>query len=118
MKFNYIYYIDPKTKKTFVVTIAYDSTGYAFAIQSLKDQHSKKEGRALAEGRFITGYNIAFSREMTWNDIKNHFDAIRQSNRRWYFTLSSISCEFTFPTHTDKAIRLPSKKEYLSSINI
>lgn len=117
MKFNYIYYKDSKTGKIFVVTIAYTDYQYSFAIQSLGDQHCKQTGRQLAEGRLIEDKSIRFNNNKTWGDIKNHFDSIRQSNRRWYFTMSSITWTFEFPRHIVNAKKLLSKQEKINKFN-
>lgn len=120
MKFNYIHYQDYKTNKTFVVTIACTEREYAFAIQSLSDNHCKKDGRKLAERRYLEGNSIKFNADMTWKEIKGHFDQIRKQNRYWYFDVGpdkeskKFTHTFEFPTHLDKAYKLLSKQERIA----
>lgn len=73
LKYNYVYCLDMKTMKEFVVTIAFEQDGsYAFAVQSPKDRFVKSVGRTRAALRYNAGERVQ-SGFTGWRAIKDHF---------------------------------------------
>lgn len=99
--YNYLYYKDAKSGKTFIVTFSYCTRGYGFAIQSLTDNHCEATGRKIADERRYNRNSSKFGSYVSWNDIKAHFEHMRKNVKFCY--MFGIIDAMRIPSHLSRA---------------